>query len=120
MRGIKEQRWTRIACDEALIKQRNRCRYCDSRITRSQATADHYESRRDHGSNQKKNIVAACAPCNVAKGPMHGDDFLKLLKAREPETFYGVKLRASIRRIELASQAAQRRVLALVGMRFER
>lgn len=114
------KKWVRIACDEALIKQGYRCFYCDSKLSRRDATADHYKAQAKHGLDDKENIVAACFACNQAKGSLHGDDFKRLLR-KDPKTARPwIKLRAAVRRIELASQASQKRILALVGLEFDR
>lgn len=111
--------WLRVARDNALTKQGYRCIYCLGRLSRSEATADHYRSRKKHGTDFHDNIVAACFNCNQAKGAMHGDEFRRLLKKDPPDAHYRIHLVASLRRIELRSQRAQKRILALVGIQFD-
>jgi hypothetical protein len=119
MKRVSDQRWIRVACDDALVKQGYRCKYCKSRLSRSEATADHYRARARHGTNSKDNIVAACLRCNQAKGSMHGDHFLCLIKKDSAGTPYRIRVCSALRRIELESQRAQKRILALVGVPFE-
>jgi hypothetical protein len=42
----------------------HRCRYCGAHAD----TADHIVPRRDGGSDEAKNLVPACQPCNSRKG----------------------------------------------------
>lgn len=50
-----------------LVEQDGRCAYCKRFMSASQATADHRISRRNGGTDEPANIVAACQPCNSRK-----------------------------------------------------
>ncbi len=63
-----DRMFARMYRSDSLADQKMRCVYCKERITRANATADHLTSRKDGGRTTKKNIKAACAPCNLAKG----------------------------------------------------
>ena len=63
-----ERAFTRMYRWDALGEQKMRCIYCRDRITRDNATADHLVPRSRGGTTAKKNIRAACKPCNEAKG----------------------------------------------------
>lgn len=66
------------------------CHYCKRRLNPWEMTRDHKiprtqlsRWRRNHvkfpeGWNKMRNLVIACAPCNVSKGDMSYEDFLAL------------------------------------------
>lgn len=74
----------RIARDDALRVQHGVCRYCDEPMTFRTATSDHVEPRSKGGLDRKANILAACRPCNQAKGSMPFKAFLALVTAPHP------------------------------------
>lgn len=70
-----------------------RCFYCESRLSRGEATADHRIPLSKGGTTSRDNLVMACEPCNKAKGSMSVGKFRNLLNQREPpgwnpRTFY--------------------------------
>lgn len=52
------------------------CFYCGALETHH---VDHYISLANGGTDHWWNLVRACSPCNLRKGRMNGDDFLRLL-----------------------------------------
>lgn len=68
----------------ALIRQNGRCAYCKEPLPESLATADHKHPRCRGGRNSERNVVAACWPCNKAKGTMHEDRFYALIGGPYP------------------------------------
>lgn len=59
--------FVRMYREEALSGQKMKCVFCHERITRANATADHLVARSRGGRTERKNIRAACKPCNSAK-----------------------------------------------------
>lgn len=51
-----------------LIRDRNRCQYCGKLFPKKQLTLDHVVPKSCGGKNKWTNTVAACFPCNNAKG----------------------------------------------------
>ena len=68
--GIPRHVWLRMARAEALAAQGHKCKYCFEPMTMRTSTADHVDPRSKGGLDHPKNIVAACGPCNLAKGSM--------------------------------------------------
>ncbi len=54
------------------------CFYCGAVKTRH---VDHYVSLANGGTDHWWNLVRACAPCNLRKNSLNGDEFLALLQA---------------------------------------
>lgn len=67
--------------DDALREQKGCCRYCDEPMTYKLATSDHVDPRKNGGLDRKQNIVAACAPCNRAKGHLSVKAFVAVMVA---------------------------------------
>ncbi|QOG20414.1 HNH endonuclease [Bradyrhizobium sp. SEMIA] len=63
----------------ALKQQKGRCHYCRSPLSIECATADHKWPQCRRGRTWRGNIVAACQPCNGAKGSMPYFPFMKLI-----------------------------------------
>lgn len=55
------------------------CFYCLKRFTKENYGLDHVQSRNDMGSNNYRNVVAACHSCNSAKNVMPAEDFVRSL-----------------------------------------
>ena len=70
----------RVYREEARVEQHSQCEYCYEPMTYRTATADHVKPRKDSGLDRKENLVAACEPCNKAKGHMSVNQFKKLIK----------------------------------------
>lgn len=51
------------------------CHYCSDHAT----TVDHKVPQRDGGSDEKSNLLAACKPCNMAKGTLPYDLFCRFM-----------------------------------------
>jgi 5-methylcytosine-specific restriction endonuclease McrA len=60
-----------------------RCFYCLRVFGADDWTLDHVVSRAAGGTDDESNAVAACAECNVDKGTMRADDFLRALFRRQ-------------------------------------
>ena len=77
---IKEQKWGRLYCAEALAEQGGKCCYCHEPLTCKTATTDHIRARMWGGETSKANIAAACLHCNKTKGSLTPNEFLSLIK----------------------------------------
>jgi hypothetical protein len=73
-----EGTFTKKQCNELLIKQNNKCVYCNSDI-KSKHEADHIMPISLGGSNDIKNIQMLCCKCNRSKGAKTHDEFIKFL-----------------------------------------
>lgn len=80
-----QDKWLRVFRTDAVTSQGGRCLYCHGPITMRTATADHKWPRAKRGSTQRHNIVAACRPCNQAKGDRSPIEFYKLIDRRIPK-----------------------------------
>lgn len=101
---------------EALVKQRGRCHYCKCPITRETATADHKWPRTRGGFISQTNIVAACEPCNLAKGTLSEGQFFRLIDGRRPvAASVAILLVWASRRIWKRAFRACDRISAVVG-----
>jgi 5-methylcytosine-specific restriction endonuclease McrA len=49
-------------------RDKNKCQYCGKRFSTSELSLDHIIPRSMGGSSNWKNVVCACAACNVKKG----------------------------------------------------
>jgi hypothetical protein len=105
-----DAKWVRMYRVEAWIEQGGKCAYCHQPIARAAATADHVEAIIDGGSTTRKNIKAACLPCNQTKGHLSAGAFLKLIK--DPPTGGNIHLWLawSRRRIGLRVERAVTRI----------
>ena len=56
-------RWRKLRA-AILHRDRGVCAYCGDRAT----TVDHIKARSQGGTDSPQNLVAACQPCNRAKG----------------------------------------------------
>ena len=64
--------------DEICAEQKWKCAYCRRSISREgarAATLDHVIPLSRGGKNCRKNLVAACSPCNTAKSSMSAEEF---------------------------------------------
>ncbi len=57
-------------------QQHYKCIYCECGLTIKQVTVDHMVPRSKGGSNDRKNLLPACATCNGDKGNLSLKDFL--------------------------------------------
>jgi 5-methylcytosine-specific restriction endonuclease McrA len=60
-----------------MYKENQHCFYCAVPLTIETATIDHVIALINHGTNDRKNLVLACEPCNQAKANMPVEEFLK-------------------------------------------
>jgi hypothetical protein len=58
-------------------KTEGRCFYCDTALDITDFHIDHKIPRSKGGSSQSENLVPACAPCNLRKGALSADEFLR-------------------------------------------
>lgn len=101
---------------EAWEDQGRCCKYCLAPLGFSESTADHRVPRSKGGTNVKANIVAACGPCNVAKGSMAPAEFKAAIKAPQAGARVGIWLAWSRRRVWLAAYRACRNISYAVGL----
>lgn len=66
-----------------LRKQKSKCYYCGVNIKRKGYHQDHRIPLSRRGMHDNKNIVLACAPCNLHKGAMTDKEFLKSARFQE-------------------------------------
>lgn len=65
-------------------KHEHVCHYCEKYIkNKSEVTVDHKTATSQGGTNNKKNLVIACAPCNTEKSSMNEKQFLRYLCYKE-------------------------------------
>jgi Restriction endonuclease len=105
----------RVYREQARVEQKSRCKYCHDRISARSATADHVKPRSKSGSDRKENIVAACGPCNMAKGSMAVGEFQKLLHSFPSGHSIAILMAYSRRRINLAAGRSIRRLNRYFG-----
>jgi 5-methylcytosine-specific restriction endonuclease McrA len=97
---------TRVQLQMLMALQESRCYYCFSRFGRSQgrwqAHLDHFVPICSDGTNDIRNLVYACAPCNIAKDIEDGEAFrASSLRAAVPQT------RKELRRIHRAVERGE-------------
>lgn len=111
-----DRMFARMYRSDALADQRLRCSYCKERITRENATADHLVPRKAGGKTTRKNIKAACQPCNLAKGSMSEGLFRDILHSASIPS--GIRLACAWVRFRLNRRVekAERRICRAVGM----
>jgi len=79
-RKLAEGRYTVAEWRQLLRKWQYQCAYCQRRLTRKTATADHLIALSIGGTNWIKNIVPACLPCNQRKNSLSKSEYLKRLR----------------------------------------
>ena len=76
----------RILFNSLLVKQGNKCFYCEERFfSKQDLTLDHLQSIRLNGDNDERNIVIACQSCNTLKS-IEEKKIIEGLKNREMRT----------------------------------
>jgi hypothetical protein len=101
---------------EALQEQGGCCRYCLQPLTVKTATADHRLARAKGGANDRANIVAACEPCNKAKGSLNVLSFVSAIKRPTAGAPVAIWMAWSRRRMWLATYRACRNIRYAVGL----
>lgn len=99
---------------DAWIAQGHRCAYCREPMKRDDITADHVAALVRGGVTDRKNIKAACEPCNRTKGNMGETAFLKRIKNPQPGDSLHIWLAWSRRRIWLATERVCRKIERMV------
>lgn len=56
------------------------CHYCAGPIHAGNWSADHFQPVSRGGSGELTNIYLCCRRCNLAKGPLNGQEYLALLR----------------------------------------
>lgn len=107
-RGTNNVAWNRVTRSLALSDQDSRCAYCKTRLTETNATADHVVPKARKGSNRRENIAAACKPCNRAKGDMSKGQFQKAVK--HGKGGFAIQLAWMRRSINVATDRAVRNI----------
>lgn len=107
MVGLNDHRWIRIKRDQALIKQKGRCKYCRCGLSRVEATADHRIAKARGGTDSGP-IDATCWFCNQGKGALLPGIFRKMLKSDGPLPWPANVCRASLHINTAADQAVKR------------
>lgn len=102
---------------QALAEQDGCCRYCLEPLTIKTVTADHKLARSKGGTNARSNIVAACEPCNRAKGSLSVLSFTRAIKAPEPGAPLAIHMAWARRRLWLAAHRACRNIRYAVGLK---
>ena len=113
-----ESMWRRVHRHDAWIaqgKRCKRCKWCDSPLPKEKTTADHKMAFKNGGTTCADNIYAACQPCNLAKGHLPEKSFKRAIRHPESEHRMAIWLAWSRRTIEMRTQVAEKRILALVG-----
>lgn len=109
-----EQMFLRMYRNDARAEQGGKCAYCREPISRAQATGDHVKSRFNGGATDRKNIKAACLPCNRTKKSMSEAAFLRAIKNPQPGDSIHIWMAWSRRRIWLATERACKRIMGMV------
>jgi len=112
----QERFWLKIHRADAWRAQSRRCKYCAEPITLRQATADHRVAKKNGGMTSSENVSAACAPCNVAKHHMPEKAFQRAIRNPQPEHRWGIWMAWSRRRIWARTEAANLRLMRMVGL----
>jgi 5-methylcytosine-specific restriction endonuclease McrA len=103
--------WIRMRRTEALKKQDGKCIWCMSEISRKTATAEHMQAKSKGGSNESKNITAACWWCNLVRGTMPAAKFNRLIRDRRNSPKSHLYQRQIIYRINRRTESACKRIL---------
>lgn len=111
---VREQTWLRMYREEARAEQKGACAYCHEPISLAKTTGDHAKARIKGGTTTKKNIKAACEPCNKTKGSMSEAAFLRAIKNPQPGDSIFIWMAWSRRRIWLATERVCKRIRGLV------
>ena len=76
---IKEVSWKKLYRTDSFFDQKQKCKYCLSILHYKKATADHVIPKSAGGLTKKDNIVASCHRCNLVKGSMSSDKFIRMI-----------------------------------------
>jgi len=101
----------------ALTAQGGYCKYCLRPLPRNAATADHRRPKAAGGNDYPSNIVAACQPCNSAKGKMSERAFLSAIKGNASIPVPLMLVRFT-RRLWQATHGASRRISSAAGVPY--
>lgn len=62
------KRAVKFSRENVYCRDKGRCQYCNTVVTRAEATYDHVTPRSQGGGTRWENIVICCTPCNQHKG----------------------------------------------------
>ena len=116
MKAVSEKIWRRMYRVDALTEQSNRCWYCRMPLTIDESTAEHVEPVARGGQTSRRNIKAACGPCNLAKGCMPAARFKRSMHAPQREDSIDIHLAHFRLRLFRRVHLAERRILKVAGV----
>jgi 5-methylcytosine-specific restriction endonuclease McrA len=100
---------------DAAVMQKSRCCYCKDIMLRP--TAEHLQPKSRGGSTERKNVRAACEPCNSAKSNGSEAWFRRTLHERDMPLHDTPMAMAWIRyRLNLRIERAEKRICKFAGM----
>ncbi len=77
--GKNVKRRTSGYAKEFIISHRDaKCLYCESKLTKSNATADHIVPISDGGNNTQVNLIVCCKDCNNERGNTEFKTYLSM------------------------------------------
>lgn len=110
-----EAAFIRVYREDARREQHGMCAYCREPITYRTTTADHVIPRKAHGLDGRNNIVAACLPCNQAKGHLPAERFKRLLQSFPSGQPAAILMAWSRRRLNIAIERMERNINSAMG-----
>lgn len=100
--GGYRRRGLRYSKDNVYARDKGRCQYCGTALSRREATIDHVLPRARGGRTQWTNVVLACRACNQRKGDRNPEEAgLRLSRPPERPRHLPGTLRLSIRRADV-------------------
>lgn len=112
-----EAAFIRVYREDARREQKSTCAYCREPISARTATADHIHAKKNGGLDGRNNIVAACEPCNKAKGHMPVEKFKRLIQTFPSGHPAQIIMAWVRRRLNLAVERMERNVNRAMGRR---
>lgn len=109
-RRNEDRLWVKFYRAEAFVRQSGSCAYCGIRLRAAEATADHRKPVMLGGLTKPENIVAACQPCNLAKGHSSVAAFKKRLRNPARSDPLAIWMAWSRRRLSERTKRAEKRI----------
>lgn len=113
-----DQAFAKADREAALRKQDGLCKYCLCRLSYRTVTRDHVKPRSAGGGDNRNNVVAACAPCNRAKGSIPFADFMRLITDPRPGEPFVFRMIWVDRRLNAALHRMRKNLLRAVGVKL--
>jgi len=113
---VRERAWVKMFREEAWHSQDRRCAYCLEPVAMSEITGDHVKSRRPGGATHRKNIKAACRPCNQLKKSMGESEFKNIIRTPPVGASFDLLMAHMRFRIWRRTWLACRRINRAVGV----